>query len=145
LFENFREHSLKQDLSNDTTVNPSLFSLVNTFNNLTAFPFISKPNVCQAPASRVFHFLSSSAHDGAAWLSMVWRGSLMVRRGSLMVRRGSVWCSVAQLVARRLAVRQARVRFSARHHREGLPTELSSDEEMERGPSVWRLINVLYE
>jgi hypothetical protein len=31
LFENFREHSLKQDLSNDTTVNPSLFSLVNTF------------------------------------------------------------------------------------------------------------------
>ncbi len=33
-------------------------------------------------------------------------------------------CGVAQLVARRLAVRQARVRFSARHHREGLPTEL---------------------
>jgi hypothetical protein len=31
LFENFREHSLKQDLSNGTTVNPSLFSLVNTF------------------------------------------------------------------------------------------------------------------
>ncbi len=32
LFENFREISLKQDLSNDTTVNPPLFSLVNTFN-----------------------------------------------------------------------------------------------------------------
>jgi hypothetical protein len=32
LFENFRDHSLKQDLSNNTTVNPSLFSLVNTFN-----------------------------------------------------------------------------------------------------------------
>jgi hypothetical protein len=32
-------------------------------------------------------------------------------------------CGVAQLVARQLAVRQARVRFSARHHREGLPTE----------------------
>jgi hypothetical protein len=31
LFENFREHSLKQVLSNDTTVNPSRFSLVNTF------------------------------------------------------------------------------------------------------------------
>jgi hypothetical protein len=30
-------------------------------------------------------------------------------------------CGVAQLVARRLAVRQARVRFSARHHREVLP------------------------
>jgi hypothetical protein len=31
LFENFRENSLKQDLSNDTTANPPLFSLVNTF------------------------------------------------------------------------------------------------------------------
>ncbi len=30
----FREHSLKQDLSNDTSVNPSLFSLVNTFKDL---------------------------------------------------------------------------------------------------------------
>jgi hypothetical protein len=59
----------------------------------------------------------------------------MVRRGSAMVRRGSVWCGVAQLVARRLAVRQARVRFSARHHREVFPTEHTSDEEMERGLS----------
>ncbi len=33
LFENFREKSLKQDLSNGTTANPPLFSLVNTFNN----------------------------------------------------------------------------------------------------------------
>jgi hypothetical protein len=86
------------------------------------------------------------------------RGSVMVRRGSVwcgvaqygaawlsMVRRGSPWCGVAQLVARRLAVRKAQVRFSARHHREGLPTELSSDEEMERGPSEWRWINVLCE
>ncbi len=32
-----------------------------------------------------------------------------------------IWCGVAQLVARRLAVRQARVRFSARHHREVPP------------------------
>jgi hypothetical protein len=31
LFENFRENSLKRDLSNNTTVNPPLFSLVNTF------------------------------------------------------------------------------------------------------------------
>jgi hypothetical protein len=31
LFENFREHRLKQDLSNDTTINLPLFSLVNTF------------------------------------------------------------------------------------------------------------------
>jgi hypothetical protein len=29
--ENFRENSLKQDLSNGTTVNPPNFSLVNTF------------------------------------------------------------------------------------------------------------------
>jgi hypothetical protein len=31
LFENFRENSLKGVLSNDTTVTPPLFSLVNTF------------------------------------------------------------------------------------------------------------------
>ncbi len=30
LFENFRENSLKRNLSNDTTVSPPLFSLVNT-------------------------------------------------------------------------------------------------------------------
>ncbi len=65
------------------------------------------------------------AQNGAAWLSL--------------------WCGVAQLVARRLAVRQARVRFSARHHREVFPTEHTSDEEMERGLSEWRWINVLYE
>jgi hypothetical protein len=46
-----------------------------------------------------------------------------------------LWCGVAQLVVRRLAVRQARVRFSARHHGEGFPTELTSDEEMERNLS----------
>jgi len=57
-----------------------------------------------------------------------------------VVRRGSV-----QLVARRLAVRQARVRFSSRHHREVFPSEHTCDEEMERGLSEWRWINVLYE
>ncbi len=31
MFENFRENSLKRGLSNDTTDNPPLFSLVNTF------------------------------------------------------------------------------------------------------------------
>ncbi len=30
--ENFRENNLKEDLSNDITLNPPLFSLVNTFN-----------------------------------------------------------------------------------------------------------------
>jgi hypothetical protein len=53
------------------------------------------------------------------------------------------WCGVTQLAARRLAVRQARVRFSARHHREVFPTEHTSDEEMERGFSEWRQMNVL--
>jgi hypothetical protein len=76
---------------------------------------------------------------------MVRRGSVMVRRGSVMVRRGSVMVRVAQLVACRLAVRQARVRISAGHHREVFPTEHRSDEEMERGLSEWRRINVLYE
>ncbi len=37
LFENFREYSLKRDLSNDTTDNPSLFSLVNTFKSSCPF------------------------------------------------------------------------------------------------------------
>ncbi len=32
LYENHSENSLKGDPSNDTTVNPPLFSLVNTFN-----------------------------------------------------------------------------------------------------------------
>ncbi len=43
-------------------------------------------------------------------------------------------CFVAQMVVRRLAVRQARVRSSAWHPREVFPTELTSDEdeEMER-------------
>ncbi len=34
LFENFRENSLKGDLSNDTTANTPLFSFANTFNDL---------------------------------------------------------------------------------------------------------------
>jgi hypothetical protein len=92
---------------------------------------------------------------------MVRRGTVgMVRGGTVgMVRRGTVgygaawhscysaawhswygaawhswqWCGVVQLVARRLAGRQARVRYSARHHREVCPTELTSDEEIEGG------------
>ncbi len=34
LFENFRDNSLKLDLSNDITVSPPLFSLVNTFKGI---------------------------------------------------------------------------------------------------------------
>ncbi len=62
-----------------------------------------------------------------------------MRRGSVRVRRGSVGCGlaqlgcgvaqlgcgVAQLVARRLAVRRARVRIPARHPREVSATELT--------------------
>jgi hypothetical protein len=33
-FENFRENSLNGDLSNDITLNPPLFSLVNTFKDI---------------------------------------------------------------------------------------------------------------
>jgi hypothetical protein len=33
LFENFRENSLKRDLSNNTTANPFLFSFFNTGTN----------------------------------------------------------------------------------------------------------------
>ncbi len=65
---------------------------------------------------------------------------------SARVRRSSVGCGVAQLVCvvaqlgcgvaqlmvRRLAARQARVQFSARHPREIFPIELTGDEEMER-------------
>ena len=40
-FENFRENSLKGDLSNDITLNRPLFSLVNTFNLTDSFPFFS--------------------------------------------------------------------------------------------------------
>ncbi len=50
-------------------------------------------------------------------------------------------CGEDQLVVRGLAVRQARVRFSAL----GSPTELTSDEEMERNLGAWRRMNVLYE
>ncbi len=50
---------------------------------------------------------------------------------------------MAQLVARRLAVWQARVRFSARHHREVFPTELTHDEDMERDFGKWRRMNVI--
>jgi hypothetical protein len=55
-----------------------------------------------------------------------------------------LWCGVAQLVARRLAGRQARVRFSARHDREVFPTEHKCNEEMERGLGEWRWMIVWY-
>jgi hypothetical protein len=59
---------------------------------------------------------------------------------SILVANATLWCGVAQLVARRLAGRQARVRFPARHHREVFPTDPQA---MRR----WReaSANVLYE
>ncbi len=85
------------------------------------------------------------AQYGAAWLSHGAAWLRMVRRGSAWCGVAQIWCAVAQLVARRLAVRQALVRFSARHHREVPPLSKTNDEEMERGLSEWRRINVLYE
>jgi hypothetical protein len=75
--------------------------------------------------------------NGAAWLSMVRRGSAWCGVAQLWCGVAQLWCGVAQLVARRLAVRQARVRFSARHHREVFPTEHTSNEEMERVLGEW--------
>ena len=119
------------------------------FRGISAFCLLSLKRWVRARAAKSPNplvLVHGVAQHGAAWLRMVQRGSVwcgmaqygaawlsngaawltMVRRGSdgaawlSMVRRGSLWCGVAQLVARRLAVRQARVRFSARHHREGL-------------------------
>jgi hypothetical protein len=42
LYENHSENSLKGDLSNDATVNPPLFPLVNTFKCLFLANFVSK-------------------------------------------------------------------------------------------------------
>jgi hypothetical protein len=78
----------------------------------------------------------------------------LYRRGRVLQERSSrrtlnkiimitSWCGVAQLAARRFAVRQARVRFSAGHHREVSPTELTSNEEMARGLGEWRRMNVI--
>jgi hypothetical protein len=53
------------------------------------------------------------------------------------VRRSSVECGVIQLVVRRLAVRQARVRFSARHSKVVFSTVLTCDEEMKRNFDDW--------
>jgi hypothetical protein len=55
------------------------------------------------------------AQKDAAWLSRM--------------RHGSVGCGMAQLVVRRLAVRQARVRISARHPMEAPLAERRRDED----------------
>ncbi len=75
---------------------------------------------------------------GTVWcgVAQLWcsvRGTLWCSMAQYGAAWHILWCSVAQLVARRLAGRQTRVRFLARHHREVCPTELTGDEEMERG------------
>jgi hypothetical protein len=76
--------------------------------------------------------------SGAAWLNRV-RHGLEGAAWLSRVRHGSVGCGMAQLVARRLAVRQARVRIPTWHPREVSATELFSDEGMERslGECLW--------
>ncbi len=105
--------SIKQDSSDYQTSSESSLSVYR--------------RVPRSPSALRVHYGISVSHS--KWLI-----------SSVMVRRGSVWCGVAQLVARRLAGRQARVRFPARHHREIFPTEPQA---MRR----WREVsaNVLYE
>jgi len=45
-FENFRDNSLKGGLSNDITINPPLFSLVNTFKVIFAVSSLFYYTVC---------------------------------------------------------------------------------------------------
>ncbi len=63
-FENFREYSLKGDISNDITLNPPLFSLVNTF----------KPHWPTRKILKTFHVLKSA-------IVLSW--SLEVRHGGI--------------------------------------------------------------
>jgi len=67
-----------------------------------------------------------------------------VRRGS---DSGAAWlrlgCGAAQGVTRRLAVRQARVRISARHPREVPPTEPSALEIWRRASAMIRVTDFM--
>jgi hypothetical protein len=54
LFENFSKNNLKEDLSQDTTDNPPLFSLVNTFNSTV---MVSTPiKINKEQQKKIFHF-----------------------------------------------------------------------------------------
>jgi hypothetical protein len=69
--------------------------------------------------------------------------SLRVLRSSRVLLSSRVWRSSGGSTISRLAVRQARVKFPARHLRGNYPTELTSDEELERNLSEWRWMNVM--
>ncbi len=112
-------------------------------------------------------YIDAACLRGAAWLGAAWhsRGAAWLSWGAAWlswgaawlswgaawlsgVRRGSLGCGVAQLVARRLAVRRPRVRILARHPREVPATELFSDdgngEEPRRMFMDVECVNVLY-
>jgi hypothetical protein len=73
LFENFRENSLKGDLSNDIFVNPPLFSLVNTFKKVESFwCALSKSQKCV-----VTLFYSPSDNTSTAATVTVTTGGLL--------------------------------------------------------------------
>jgi hypothetical protein len=81
--------------------------------------------------------MSNEARSVAKLVLHIWAAKLgcgvsqiRVRRGSFRVRRGSFRCGVAKTVAR--AVRQARVRISARQPRRG-PLLSGSNEEIKSG------------
>jgi hypothetical protein len=99
---------------------------------------IRPPTMCACLRSRLVFKGAAWLSYGAAWLGYGAAWLSMARRGSAngvewliygaawlsygaawlsMVRCGSAWRGVVQLTARRLVVGQARVRFSARHHR----------------------------
>jgi len=67
-FENFRDKSLKGDLSNDVTLNPPLLSLENTFNgeNLKWLCELLKQRVSVS----VSYFVTDVARDGEGCTEM---------------------------------------------------------------------------
>ncbi len=76
---------------------------------------------------------------------MVRRGSVMVRRGSVMVRRGSEMVRRGSVGSASACCKAGPSSILGSAPQGGFPTEQTSDEEMDRGLSEWRWINVLYE
>ncbi len=74
--------------------------------------------------------------NNMTWPGMVRRGPGMVRRGPVMVRRGPVGSASACCKAGPSSILGSAPQG-------GSPTEKTSDEEMERGLSEWRRMNVI--
>ncbi len=75
LFENFRENSLKGDLSNDTTVTPPLLSLVNSFKEQLS----SLIHVCAKFFLVFFDGLECVGHSFAYVAHFVFGGDVWIR------------------------------------------------------------------